>query len=108
MCTHLFLINILIPLILNGQKTATWRLFDDKNLKEGEEVEFLNSEGGEKFATARLVKVLTKKLGELTRGDKEGHEKYKSDEQMYSTFSKYYLHPVKQNTEVKIIYFELI
>ena len=33
--------------ILNGAKTSTWRLFDDKNLQVGDELKFINKETGD-------------------------------------------------------------
>ena len=76
----------LIPLILKGEKTITWRLFDDKNLQEEDVVRFLNSETLEEFATAKLVKVTSKKMGEVTDEDFDGHEKFTSKEDMYETY----------------------
>jgi hypothetical protein len=64
----------LIPLILNGQKTSTWRLFDDKNLAAGDQIDFINAETKEKFATAELTRVIEKQFSELTYDDKQGHE----------------------------------
>ncbi len=36
----------LVPLVLSGAKTATWRLFDDKNLAIGDELIFKNKAAG--------------------------------------------------------------
>jgi len=36
--------NNLVSLILSGEKTATWRLFDDKDLTKGDKVLFLDQE----------------------------------------------------------------
>jgi hypothetical protein len=48
----------LSELILKGEKTATWRLFDDKNLKEGDEIVLV---GG------RLAKNLQREIYNITR-----------------------------------------
>tara|TARA_Y100000034_G_C6664819_1_gene291594 strand:+ start:163 stop:486 length:324 start_codon:yes stop_codon:yes gene_type:complete len=94
--------------ILSGEKTSTWRLFDDKNLQQDEIVSFLVWETKEEFAKAKLVDVKETNLGELTEEDWEGHEKFNSEEQMYQTYSKYYLQEVTKDTIVKIIKFKLI
>jgi hypothetical protein len=31
--------DYLVPLVLSGEKTSTWRLFDDKNLSAEDEIE---------------------------------------------------------------------
>jgi hypothetical protein len=33
--------DYLVPLILSGSKTATWRLFDDKDLAKGDAIQLL-------------------------------------------------------------------
>jgi hypothetical protein len=100
--------DYLVELILKGEKNTTWRLFDDKDLKEGDKVDLINKDTMEKFAGAKLVKVYEKTLGTLTDADWEGHEKFASDEEMYETYKKYYGREVDKNTIVKIIRFELI
>ena len=48
----------LSELILKNEKTSTWRLFDDKDLKEGDIVQFLVWETKEEFANAKIVNVI--------------------------------------------------
>lgn len=93
--------------ILNGEKTATWRLFDDKDISENDEVELLVWEDKSVFANALITKVYEKTLGSLTDADWEGHEKFKSDKEMYKTYKKYYNQSVNKDTIVKIIHFQL-
>ena len=93
--------------ILEGKKTSTWRLFDDKNLSKGDIVSFLIWETKDEFAKAKLIDVKETALGELTDKDWEGHEKFSSDEEMYQTYSKYYNRPVDEKSPVKIIKFDL-
>jgi len=50
----------LIPLMLSGKKDTTWRLFDDKGLKEGDEVIFLDKETQKPFAKVLLIEVQIK------------------------------------------------
>jgi len=97
----------LAKLILAGEKDLTWRLFDDKDLSEGDEVDLINWETKEKFGEATLTKVWEKKMGGLNEADFDGHEKFSSDEEMYKTYRTYYGEKVGSDTVVKIIRFKL-
>jgi hypothetical protein len=94
--------------ILRGHKISTWRIFDDKNLRIGDELELLRWESKEKFAQAKITGVREKKLGEITENDFEGHEKFTSQKEMLETYRKYYGEEVSLETVVKIIVFKLI
>ena len=98
----------LVELILSGEKTVTWRLFDDKELKEGDKVEIVNSETGELAAHALIENVYTKPLSQVTDDDYVGHEKYNSFEEMLNTFRGYYGEKVAEDTELKIITFKIV
>tara|TARA_B100000508_G_scaffold137062_1_gene130913 strand:- start:449 stop:781 length:333 start_codon:yes stop_codon:yes gene_type:complete len=91
--------------ILSGEKTSTWRLFDDKDLQPGDRAVFLNKETLEAIGVATLNTIVTKTLGTLVESDWEGHEKYESDEEMYATYRSYYGDQVGPNSELKIIDF---
>lgn len=97
----------LSKLILNGEKTTTWRLFDDKDLKQEDELSLLVWETKEEFAKAKIVEVREVAFKDLTDEDWDGHEKFENSEEMYKTYSSYYNTEVNQNTLVKIIKFEL-
>lgn len=98
----------LVQKILDGSKTVTWRLFDDKNLKAGDQIELIDWESGEKFAKAEITGMREKKLGEITEKDFEGHEKYESNEEMIERYKEYYGEKVNMDTTVKIIDFKLL
>jgi hypothetical protein len=97
----------LAELVLVGKKDLTWRLFDDKDLLEGDEVDLINWETKTKFAEAVLTKVWEKKMGELNEADFDGHEKFPSEDEMYKTYRTYYGEKVGPDTVVKIIRFKL-
>lgn len=97
----------LIQLILNGSKNITWRLFDDKNIQEGDLVNLVNWETGEEFGKAKITCVKETTFGNLTEEDKIGHETFKGDEEMYRTYSTYYKVKITKDTALKIIWFEL-
>lgn len=99
--------DYLAKMVLAGEKNLTWRLFDDKNFMEGDEVDLVNWNTGEKFGEAVLTKVREKKMGELEESDFDGHEKFADDEEMYRTYRTYYGDRVGPDTIVKIIKFRL-
>lgn len=92
--------------IVEGSKSSTWRLFDDKDLQVGDVITFVNKETLQQFGSAKLTEIRTKTLGTLTDDDWIGHEKFSSDEEMYRTYRGYYGDSVDENTEVKIITFQ--
>ncbi|KKU51989.1 MAG: hypothetical protein A3H69_05260 [Candidatus Sungbacteria bacterium RIFCSPLOWO2_02_FULL_47_9] len=96
-----------VPLIVSGEKTSTWRLFDDKNLKEGDELLLVDKETDENFAKAEIVSMKEKKLAEIEGADYEGHEMYKNKEKMYEALRGYYGKEAGPDTTVKIIKFRL-
>jgi hypothetical protein len=98
----------LSELILNGQKTSTWRLFDDKDLSVGDSVSFVVWETGEEFARVELIFVKETTFGQLTSNDWEGHETFESEEKMYKVYEEYYKRPVDENSPVKIIKFRFL
>lgn len=98
----------LVSLVLSGEKTSTWRLFDDKDLKAGDHLEMIEKENGNIFAHAEIISTVEKELKDLTEGDFEGHEKFESEEKMYEAYKAYYGDRVTPNTIVKIIKFKLL
>lgn len=91
--------------ILAGEKTSTWRLFDDKDLQTGDRVEFVVWETGEAFGEADIVRVVVKRLGDVTDEDYAGHERFESAQAMLDTYRRYYGDRVTFDTEVKILDF---
>jgi hypothetical protein len=98
----------LVPLILSGEKTSTWRLFDDKDLGVSDDLKFISSDTGEIFGYAVILGIYQKKLGEITEDDFDGHEKFQSNEEMIETYKGYYGERVDENTIVKIIRFSFV
>ncbi len=99
----------LIPLVLSGEKTSTWRIFDDKDLSLGDELIFINKATKEEFAKARILTIREKKLGEIDEADfDEGHERFESSEKMLESYRSYYGDAVTMETPIKIIGFELL
>ncbi|HUD05388.1 MAG TPA: ASCH domain-containing protein [Candidatus Saccharimonadales bacterium] len=99
--------DYLVPLVVSGEKDSTWRLFDDKDLTVGDDIELRVLITNKPFAKAKITKVIEKRFGDFTENDKQGHEKYNSNDEMYAEYTKYYKVPVDSSTIVKIIWFEL-
>lgn len=98
--------DYLVRLVLSGAKDATWRLFDDKDLKEGDELVLVNSDTGNPFGKALIISTREKRLGDLQDSDFEGHEKFESEEKMYEAYRDYYGDRVSADSIVKIIKFK--
>ncbi len=99
--------DYLVPSVLSGEKDSTWRLFDDKDLREGDKLLFVNKDNGEEFGKAIIVSTREKKLGDLQESDFEGHEKFEGKEKMYETYRSYYGDRVNPDSIVKIVKFKL-
>lgn len=98
----------LVKMVSSGKKDVTWRFFDDKDLKEGDLVDFLVYETGNSFAKAEIINIREKKLRELKQEDFEGHEKFKDENEMYKTYRKYYGDRINSESVIKIIKFKII
>lgn len=104
----------LANLIRSGQKTTTWRLFDDKDLSVDDRVVLIdkvdphNKDTWVAFGEALLKEVDEKHLGDVGKDDYDGHNTYDSPEAMLKEFQGYYGDSVSFSTPVKIIHFEFL
>ena len=98
----------LVQRILSGEKTSTWRLFDDENLSDGDEFLMLNKETGEEFAKGKITQVSEKKLGELDENDFVEHDGCNSHEDLINHYKSYYGDKVSLDTPIKMVDFELL
>ena len=98
----------LVPMILSGQKTATWRMFDEKRLAAGDELSFVDRSTGKCFAQARVTATREKPFGLIDETDFGGHERYASREELIAVYRSYYGDRVEEHTPVLIVDFELI
>ena len=104
---HLKFQEQLVKLILEGKKHSTWRINDEKNIIVGDELSLQHKDGRE-FAKAQVTWTKETTFGNLTKEDKEGHEQYDSEKEMYAAYSQYYNIQVTPQTRVKIIKFRLL
>lgn len=98
----------LVEQILDGSKTVTWRLFDDKDLKKGDIFRVINSDTGEDAGKALIEEVKVKPLGQVNGTDFNGHEKYKNQADMFEHYKKYYGDKMDLGTMVKMVKFKLL
>lgn len=97
----------LVLLIKSGEKTTTWRLWDDKDLQVNDHVQFIDRLNMSPFAEVTLTQVVEKKFGDITDEDKVGHEDMGDKANMYAVFAGYYNKPVDDDTVIKIIRFHV-
>jgi ribonuclease HI len=102
----------LAKLILTGEKTSTWRLYDDKDLSVDDEIRIVdkvdpnNADTWQVVGQGKITQITEKKLGNVTEEDMKGHEAFNSKEQMLNTYKDYYGERVTFETPVKIVFFK--
>jgi ribonuclease HI len=97
--------------VLEGTKTSTWRIKDDKDISVNDDIELIDKVDHLRPDTWRIIgrahvnEVTSKRLGDITEEDFEGHDSYDSTEEMFNTFRRYYGSDIDEQTPVKIIRF---
>ena len=94
-------------LILSCKKSTTWRINDKRNIAKGDMISLCYNDGKE-FAKAIVMDTRVTSFENLTEEDKEGHEEFSSDKEMYQTYSRYYNMNVTPRTSLKVIKFRLL
>ncbi len=103
--------HALAQLIVEGKKTATWRLYDDKDLSVNDAVSLIDKidpaqpETWRVIGIAHVESIIQKRLGDLTPEDHEGHEQFASHDELLRTYRGYYGPQVDERTPVKIVRF---
>ncbi|MDO8664306.1 MAG: hypothetical protein Q7K44_02030 [Candidatus Liptonbacteria bacterium] len=92
-------------MILKGEKTSSLRVFDDKDLKAGDELELINWDTKKMFGKAKITEIIEKKLGEVGEKDLIGHEQMEGGP--VEGLKKYYGEKVGPETPGKIVRFKL-
>jgi hypothetical protein len=99
----------LVPLILKGEKTITWRLFRHHDyLKVNDIILLENTQTKEIFGKAKITHIKDKIMKEISNADKEGHEEFSNEKEMYVWYSECYGCRVDENTPVKIVRFKIL
>lgn len=99
--------------VRSGQKTTTWRMYDDKDIGVNDTIELLDKVDSSDpstwtvIGTATVNQVIEKRLGDIGASDIVGHNFYASREDMLKNFQKYYGAQVTFDTPIKLIHFTL-
>ena len=98
----------LIPLILDGTKTTTYR-YGNKytDLEVGSKVYIRNSETNENIAIVELTDKSIVKFKDLPLNTK-GHEEYVSREEQQTTFKKYYGKEIGDDENMLVLRFNVV
>ncbi|HSX45117.1 MAG TPA: reverse transcriptase-like protein [Candidatus Saccharimonadales bacterium] len=97
--------------VLAGQKTASIRINDEKNLGVNDEIEIIDKvmrkdpSSWQVIGLAKVNEIIAKRLGDITEADLIGHEGYSSKEDMMKTLSSYHGPRINSDTTVKIVRF---
>lgn len=98
--------------VLKGDKTSTWRLYDDKNLTVNDRIVLIDkvdpqqAQTWQAIGSGRINKVVEKRVGDITPDDYEGHNPYDSQEALLADLRKHYGERVTRDTPVKMIHFD--
>jgi hypothetical protein len=99
-------------LVIAGEKTSTWRLYDDKDLSVDDEIKFIDkvdpkdSKTWQVIGEALVSEVREKKLENVTKDDMDGHVVFSSPEDMLNYYKDIYGERVTLDTPVKIVFFK--
>ena len=97
--------------VQKGEKTATWRIFDDKDLSVNDTVLLIDKldpkdpSTWQPIGVATISEVVQKRLGDISTADMEGYKYYESADAMLAEFRQYYDDKVTLDTPVKMIHF---
>jgi ribonuclease HI len=97
--------------ISKGEKTSTWRMYDDKDLSVNDTFSVIDKVNPNDPSTwrvagnATITQIVEKNLGSITKEDMEGHEEFASTEEMLAKYQNYYGGRVTLDTPIKMISF---
>jgi len=98
--------------IFSGQKTSTWRLYDDKDLSVDDTVKIIDkvkpnqSSSWKIIGEGKITEVVEKRLGRINDADMDKHKGFSSKDEILETYRAYYGNRVSLDTPVKIVHFE--
>ena len=98
-------------LIAEGQRRATWRLYDDKDLSVTDEIRMVdkvdekNPDTWQVIGHAKVNEVVEKRLGDVTPDEMARHG-FASLEEAINKYKGYYGDRVSAEDPVKIVYFD--
>lgn len=102
----------LAQMVLRGEKTSTWRLFDDKDLTVNDRIVLIDKvdpaqpQTWKVIGVGRINRIIEKRLGDIQPEDYDGHEPHSSREARLAAYKGYYGNNVTHDTPVKIVHFD--
>jgi ribonuclease HI len=101
--------------VAGGQQTASWRLYDDKDLTVNDEVALVDKLDPAKPASwrvigrARIDHIIEKRVGDISENDylQSGQEPVAPEERL-RLFREYYGPQVSWDTPVKMVHFDFV
>lgn len=97
----------LVPLVLDGSKTLTYRLGEKYDfLQVGDQIDARDSSTGHIFAKLKIVEKLQITFKDLPL-ERKGHSAYKSKEEQKEAFQKYYSN-IQDSDKVIILRFRVV
>ncbi len=100
-------------LIRLGKKTATFRMYDDKDLSVNDRIELLDKVDPKRPATwksigtARVDSIVEKRLSAITESDLHECDQYSNLNELLDVYRRYYGDQVTAEAPVKVIRFSL-
>jgi ribonuclease HI len=101
-------------LIRADKKTATFRMYDDKDLSVNDRVELLDKVDPDRPATwkligtARIDSIVEKRFSDIDEDDLYKTEEYDSKDEMLATYRRYYGSQVTSSMPIKVIRFTVL
>lgn len=98
--------------VLAGTKTSTWRMFDDKDLTVNDQLELVDKVEPEQpqtwkvIGTARINRIIEKRVGDIQPEDYEGNGEYQPPEERLKVYKGHYGDRVTWDTPIKMIHFD--
>lgn len=97
--------------VREGQKTSTLRIFDEKHISVGDQVELIDKVDPKRpdswvvFGFAAVDAVIEKRLRDIDHTNIDGHDAYMTRQDMLDDLRRYYGESITEETPVKIISF---
>lgn len=101
----------LAQMVLSGEKTSTWRLYDSDDMTVNDGVVIIDKVNPEQpqtwkaIGTGRINKIIEKRMGDIQDADYDGHEHHGSPEARLAFYRAVYGDRVTWDTPVKMIHF---
>jgi ribonuclease HI len=99
--------------IRQGNRTTTWRIYDDKDISVNDELVLIDKVDPKdpntwlEFANAKVDAVIEKRLTDVDDSDAQGHQSFESIDAMLAHYQEIYGPEVSADTPVKIVHFAI-